>query len=54
MSGARLWGLWRDLFETPERFFAWGFVANYCPLVFMEESGRNLTPDKLPAANASR
>ncbi|MGB0210984.1 MAG: single-stranded DNA-binding protein, partial [Algiphilus sp.] len=23
---------------------------NYCPLVFMEESGRNRTPDKLPAA----
>jgi single-strand selective monofunctional uracil DNA glycosylase len=50
VSGARLWGLFRDLFETPERFFAWGFVANYCPLVFMEESGRNLTPDKLPRA----
>lgn len=48
VSGARLWGLFRDLFATPERFFAWGFVANYCPLVFMEESGRNLTPDKLP------
>jgi single-strand selective monofunctional uracil DNA glycosylase len=48
VSGARLWGLFRDLFVTPERFFAWGFVANYCPLVFMEESGRNLTPDKLP------
>ena len=25
-------------------------VLNYCPLVFMEESGRNRTPDKLPAA----
>jgi single-strand selective monofunctional uracil DNA glycosylase len=23
-------------------------VANWCPLVFMEESGRNRTPDKLP------
>src|SRR5690606_25450552 len=23
---------------------------NYCPLVFMEESGRNRTPDKLPMA----
>ena len=23
---------------------------NYCPLVFMEDSGRNRTPDKLPAA----
>jgi single-strand selective monofunctional uracil DNA glycosylase len=25
-------------------------VANYCPLVFMEASGRNRTPDKLRAA----
>jgi single-strand selective monofunctional uracil DNA glycosylase len=23
-------------------------VANYCPLAFMEASGRNRTPDKLP------
>src|SRR5690606_22383221 len=23
---------------------------NYCPLVFLEASGRNLTPDKLPRA----
>lgn len=47
VSGARLWGLWKSLFGTPARFFSWGFVVNYCPLVFMEESGRNLTPDKL-------
>jgi single-strand selective monofunctional uracil DNA glycosylase len=25
------------------------FVANWCPLVFMDESGRNRTPDKLPS-----
>jgi single-strand selective monofunctional uracil DNA glycosylase len=48
VSGARLWGLCKSLCGTPARFFAWGFVVNYCPLVFMEESGRNLTPDKLP------
>jgi single-strand selective monofunctional uracil DNA glycosylase len=47
VSGARFWGLWRATYETPERFFSWAFVANYCPLVFMEESGRNVTPDKL-------
>ena len=23
---------------------------NYCPLVFIEDSGRNRTPDKLPAS----
>src|SRR5690606_3985448 len=32
-----------------ERFFARFYVHNYCPLVFMAESGRNITPDKLPA-----
>ncbi|HVY66170.1 MAG TPA: uracil-DNA glycosylase family protein [Gammaproteobacteria bacterium] len=49
VSGQRLWGWARDTFGTPERFFARFFVANYCPLAFMEASGRNLTPDKLPA-----
>ena len=48
VSGARLWGWARERFGTPERFFARFFVANYCPLVFMAETGRNVTPDKLP------
>ena len=25
-------------------------MVNYCPLLFLEQSGRNRTPDKLPAA----
>lgn len=50
VSGARLWGWAKDRFETPERFFERYFVINYCPLVFMGESGKNITPDKLPAA----
>ena len=49
VSGTRLWGWARDRFGTPERFFARFLVANYCPLAFIEASGRNLTPDKLPA-----
>ncbi len=49
VSGARLWGWAQDRFGKPGRFFKRMFVANYCPLAFMEESGRNLTPDKLPA-----
>ncbi|HEV8690339.1 MAG TPA: uracil-DNA glycosylase family protein, partial [Ideonella sp.] len=36
-------------FGTPAAFFEGWFVLNYCPLVFLEASGRNLTPDKLPA-----
>ena len=50
VSGARLWGAIATAFGTPERFFDRHFVANYCPLAFMEESGRNRTPDKLPPA----
>jgi single-strand selective monofunctional uracil DNA glycosylase len=49
VSGQRLWGAVADHFGTPRRFFAHHFVANYCPLVFMQASGRNHTPDKLPA-----
>jgi single-strand selective monofunctional uracil DNA glycosylase len=50
VSGTRLWGWARERFGTPQRFFERFFVANYCPLVFMEASGANRTPDKLPAA----
>lgn len=50
VSGARLWGWARDRFERPEVFFTNFFVYNYCPLVFLEASGRNRTPDKLKAA----
>ena len=54
VSGARLWGWARDTFGTPKRFFDRFFVANYCPLAFMEESGRNHTPDRLPTAQRER
>jgi len=49
VSGKRLWGWARIRFRTPERFFARFFVANYCPLMFMEETGKNRTPDRLKA-----
>lgn len=50
VSGHRLWGLFADRFGTADAFFADHLVLNYCPLVFMEETGRNRTPDKLPAS----
>ena len=50
VSGRRLWGWARGRFGEPEHFFERFFVWNYCPLCFMEASGRNRTPDKLPAA----
>ena len=48
VSGRRLWGLFAEKFGDPDNFFEDHFVLNYCPLVFMEESGKNRTPDKLP------
>ncbi|HJT81787.1 MAG TPA: uracil-DNA glycosylase family protein [Chthoniobacterales bacterium] len=48
ISGERLWGMFAKRFGTAPRFFEQHFVANYCPLAFMETSGRNRTPDKLP------
>ena len=49
VSGSRLWGWARDRFGSPSAFFSRFFVINYCPLVFLEETGRNRTPDKLSA-----
>lgn len=53
VSGRRIWGLFQDRFTSASRFFRNHYVANYCPLVFMETSGRNRTPDKLPVAEAA-
>ena len=49
VSGRRLWALFAQRFKAAEAFFAEHFVANYCPLAFFSQ-GRNITPDKLPAA----
>ena len=50
VSGRRVWGWVQKTFETPERFFSRFFIANYCPLLFIEAGGRNRTPNNLPAA----
>jgi single-strand selective monofunctional uracil DNA glycosylase len=50
VSGRRLWGWAAARFGPAERFFEHNFVANYCPLVFLEAGGRNRTPDQLPAS----
>lgn len=54
VSGSRLWGWARARYTTPDHFFQRFFVHNYCPLVFMEDSGRNRTPNRLsPQERAS-
>ncbi len=50
VSGRRLWSWAADTYGTPDRFFERFFISNYCPLVFMEEGGRNRIPEKLPRA----
>lgn len=47
VSGKRLWGAFAARHPKPETFFERAFVLNYCPLLFLAESGANLTPDKL-------
>ena len=53
VSGRRLWGWAQARFGSADAFFAQAFVLNWCPLVFLEASGRNLTPDRLPADEAA-
>ncbi|KAJ3602274.1 hypothetical protein NHX12_030033 [Muraenolepis orangiensis] len=50
VSGARFWGFFRELCGEPERFFRHCFVHNLCPLMFLAESGKNLTPPELAVA----
>jgi single-strand selective monofunctional uracil DNA glycosylase len=47
VSGRRFWGLMRERFGTPRSFFKRHFAANYCPLLFLDRKGGNVTPDKL-------
>ncbi|XP_061471081.1 single-strand selective monofunctional uracil DNA glycosylase [Rhineura floridana] len=50
VSGARFWGFFRSVCTQPEVFFRHCFVHNHCPLLFVSQSGRNLTPADLSAA----
>lgn len=49
VSGRRLWGYFAEKFGEAGNFFGDHFVINYCPLAFMADTARNITPDKLPA-----
>jgi len=47
VSGTRLWALMSERFGTAQQFFQEHFVGNYCPLLFLDSAGKNITPDKL-------
>jgi len=51
VSGTRLWGLMKKRFGGPNQFFRTHLVVNYCPLLFLDREGRNVTPDKLNRAD---
>ena len=53
VSGRRLWGLFAERFDSAEAIFTDHFITTHCPLVFMEETGKNRTPDKLPTDEAA-
>jgi len=50
VSGRRLWGWAARHYGSADAFFGQYFVVNYCPLVFLEASGKNRTPELLPSA----
>ncbi len=54
VSGRRLWGLFEEMYGTAEAFFAHSYVANYCPLIWMGETGANITPARLPREQAAQ
>ncbi|XP_060592125.1 uncharacterized protein LOC132746867 isoform X2 [Ruditapes philippinarum] len=47
VSGARFWGLFQKICKVPANFFKNSYVYNFCPLAYMSESGKNITPPQL-------
>lgn len=54
VSGQRLWGAFAKRHKTADEFFSRAFVLNYCPLLFVSETGSNITPDKLAKAERTK
>jgi single-strand selective monofunctional uracil DNA glycosylase len=50
VSGRRVWAWAAQTYGSAEVFFSEFFVLNYCPLIWLESSGKNRTPEQLPAA----
>ena len=50
ISGTRLWNLMKTHFGSVEATFDNIFVVNHCPLLLLGETGKNITPNNLPAS----
>lgn len=51
VSGKRLWGFLRERYGTPSAALEDLLVVNHCPLLMFDATGKNVTPDKLRAAD---
>jgi single-strand selective monofunctional uracil DNA glycosylase len=54
VSGRRLWGFFKERFGPAENFFTEHFVANYCPLAFLDQRGSNFAPERFNKATSRR
>jgi single-strand selective monofunctional uracil DNA glycosylase len=54
VSGRRLWGFFEERFGAPENFFQEYFVANYCPLAFLEKGGANYAAERFNKTTSER
>ncbi len=53
ISGTRLWRGLGEFLGAAEDIHRSVFLMNHCPLLFLEASGRNLTPDRLKGEAAA-
>ncbi|KAG7160736.1 single-strand selective monofunctional uracil DNA glycosylase-like [Homarus americanus] len=53
VSGDRMWALLKELSGTPDVLFTHIFLHNYCPLFFLKESAKNVTPPELKVKERS-
>ena len=54
ISGQRFWGALAKKHTTAERFFERAFVLNYCPILFLSETGANVALDKIDSRARKR
>ncbi len=47
VSGTRLWGALAERYGTKGGIMKNVFLVNHCPLLLLDEGGKNITPDKL-------
>lgn len=54
VSGERFWNLVKGVSTNPETFFRNCVVYNHCPLAYMGNTGRNITPVNMKMSSTDR